>query len=300
MVRLAEILPDLFSIEVNTVIKDQMTAQKMPSVPHALHDIIRVYGRKLESYGVDLAVFFDEAKIQKAEERDEKTRKKDSLERGKPDLKDIFCETSLRPSESPKRFSFVRVKNGWITFEVLRLIAAHLQTNQGPWPRAEPLMLERIRRNCDQLTYILRTLELHPEPRVSWWRRILRRPPKGIATWTEVINKSRGELLHDDLRTKRLPLGDIGTEDLSRIRKIWEIGTERVVTQTTIQVDGDVITRLSNTLYEDRFAERRDSILEAHRQSVDVSLTHWHGLVKIAVEIIGSAVKGLTGLSGKG
>jgi hypothetical protein len=304
MTTLAEILPDLFGIEVNTIIKDEMSAQKMPSLPHALHDIIQSYGEKLESYGVDLSAFFQEEKISEAVRLDEKSRASDSGEKRKPDLEAIFPPSLLKPVPPGTRYVYAEVRNGWISFDIIRLIARYLMKGDSGFSPAkdlDPPILERIRRNCDQLTSILRTLELNPAPRrPPWWRRIFPDRFEKTARWTEVLNKTRHELLDDDLRTKRLPLDTINTEDLARIRKMWEIGTETVLVQTCIQIDGDVVTRLGRCLYDGKHAEYRKSIIEAHRESVDVSLTQWHGLVKVAVELVSMFFKGLAGLrSGK-
>src|SRR5262245_43164157 len=55
---LKEILGDLLTLEVNTIIKDGMTAHKMPVLPFALLDILHAYSGPLRAFGVDLQPYF--------------------------------------------------------------------------------------------------------------------------------------------------------------------------------------------------------------------------------------------------
>ena len=147
---LSEILPDLFGIEVNTVVKDRMTAEKMPSLPFAFHDIIRQYGGKLEGYGADLSIFFDKEKINEAKMLDKKSREEDNSQKRKPDLKSIFPPSLLLEKPNDRRFDFEDVTNGWISFEIIRLISRYLmQADTAAWTheKIDHIILERIRRS---------------------------------------------------------------------------------------------------------------------------------------------------------
>jgi hypothetical protein len=48
----------LLNIEVNTIVRDNMTAEPMPPLPHALLDIAADYARELCALGVDLPAYF--------------------------------------------------------------------------------------------------------------------------------------------------------------------------------------------------------------------------------------------------
>jgi hypothetical protein len=48
----------LLDIEVNTIIRENMTAEPMPPLPHALLDIARDYAQQLGSFGIDLSAYF--------------------------------------------------------------------------------------------------------------------------------------------------------------------------------------------------------------------------------------------------
>jgi hypothetical protein len=48
----------LLNIEVNTIVRDNMTAEPMPPLPHALLDIASDYARELCALGIDLQAYF--------------------------------------------------------------------------------------------------------------------------------------------------------------------------------------------------------------------------------------------------
>ncbi|HLT39124.1 MAG TPA: hypothetical protein VK034_22725, partial [Enhygromyxa sp.] len=56
---LKEILGDLLTLEVNTIIKDGMTANKMPALPFALLDILAGYCGRLRGLGLNLEPYFE-------------------------------------------------------------------------------------------------------------------------------------------------------------------------------------------------------------------------------------------------
>jgi hypothetical protein len=67
--------------------------------------------------------------------------------------------------------------------------------------------------------------------------------------------------------------------ELVMVRKIWEVGTEVIAMQTTIQVDGDVITRL-NPNYLD--VKNYEKLSDYHKDGVKMALAYWGSLVGIA------------------
>jgi hypothetical protein len=86
----------------------------------------------------------------------------------------------------------------------------------------------------------------------------------------------------------------ISPSDRAEIRKIWEVGTESVLMQTVIQIEGDVITRMNSAVARGRHPE----IVEVHKQSIEISLRMWGQLVdaaerllKVAGSIVASVVR---------
>ena len=81
----------------------------------------------------------------------------------------------------------------------------------------------------------------------------------------------------------------ISLSDRAEIRKIWEVGTESVLMQTVIQIEGDVITRMNSAVARGQHPE----IIEVHKQSIEISLRMWGQLVDAAerlLTVIGQAV----------
>jgi hypothetical protein len=64
--------------------------------------------------------------------------------------------------------------------------------------------------------------------------------------------------------------------DQAKLRKIWEIGTDVIVIQTVIQLDGDVI----NHVLEEEQQRDRKTIFELHYKGIDSALRNWQFLVE--------------------
>lgn len=66
---LSEVVRDLLSLEINTILKENMTSEPMPPIPHALLDIAGRYSLKLRRLHVELGPFFDADEPQSVELR---------------------------------------------------------------------------------------------------------------------------------------------------------------------------------------------------------------------------------------
>ena len=64
MERTDGIFEDLLNIEVNTIVKHSMTAEKMPPLPFALLDIISDYGNALAELRVEIKPYFEKSRAQ--------------------------------------------------------------------------------------------------------------------------------------------------------------------------------------------------------------------------------------------
>jgi hypothetical protein len=84
-----------------------------------------------------------------------------------------------------------------------------------------------------------------------------------------------------------LERGDAGRVDLARIgRKAWELGTSEIVAQSVVQLDGDVVVRVDESLLTDDAA----SLHELHRRALGAALTHWRTLFEFVVQMaVGAA-----------
>ena len=81
----------------------------------------------------------------------------------------------------------------------------------------------------------------------------------------------------------------LSVSDRAQIRKIWEIGTETVLVQTVIDIEGDVLTRINPLVAEGT----RPHVLEIHQSGIETSMKMWGNLVAVAgqlLEALGRAV----------
>lgn len=248
-----EIGRDLLNIEVNTIEKRNLTARKMPVLPHALLDIAETYLEKLTEK-LDLESFW-------------KLQRKD-----RPNW-----HTQFRSEGSEIKWANLQVDTGAETFDKLRWAAtialwtdAGLPEDKKHFDDSERVILYRIRRNCDQLKHIIYDLKKPGQTQKdNPWK-----------IWLD--NKTRLNLLEKKLRY--LPMGKMPVDYSIAVRKMWDVGVENVLMQTIIQIDGDVITRIQSDIDEDK----RKSMLDVHQRSVDVSLSHWRTMLDIVKQIAGS------------
>ena len=71
------------------------------------------------------------------------------------------------------------------------------------------------------------------------------------------------------------------SSELVQIRKIWDIGTDQIVVQTVIQLDGDVVTRLKPDVDEEEEHITLPELNELHERSVKLSVAFWDQLIGI-------------------
>ncbi len=79
----------------------------------------------------------------------------------------------------------------------------------------------------------------------------------------------------------------LSANDLVALRKIWELGCEEILMQTVVQLDGDVVTRLS----EAAATEEASLIHRLHADGVRVATQSWQHLV----DSLGSFARALFG-----
>jgi hypothetical protein len=124
----------LLNIEVNTIIRDNMTAEPMPAVPHALLDIARDYAETLTSLGIDVRHYFA------AKDAD-------------PAAVDLVWLDS-----PPSVTAELTVAPG--TFDRLRWAAEKASIAEDARalriPRSKRVLLDRIVNNCDEIKEIFK------------------------------------------------------------------------------------------------------------------------------------------------
>ena len=82
-----------------------------------------------------------------------------------------------------------------------------------------------------------------------------------------------------------------GTEltpsERSVLRKAWEIGTDEVIMQTTISVDGDVVFR-ADSRYT---SEAHQALFDLHDRSCASAMRTWKDVVGAAIDLVKGMLK---------
>lgn len=275
-----KLLDDLLNIEVNTIVKPGMTGRKMPPPGHALLDIFSNYDIWLCEHSGELS----------ANWRRLGTRHKDEFladvvrrgEQGKwwivtddDELIDDLEVTALFDPDRPVSASdFDELRTRARTAEEMHRVMAGAGH---PFESGSSVMLQRIIRNCDQLAKILRA---HGAADPPGGRGSDRPEPADGGTPPESAQLDRSAA-DGVVSAGGSPLT---SDEIVSIRKVWELGTETIVMQTVVQLDGDVVTRID----EARMTVEHQALRDLHRESVDTALGRWDDLVNTVVRIVGA------------
>ena len=244
-----KILDDLLTLEVNVIIKQNMTARKMPDPVQALLDVFTEYDFWLCNFAATTNPLWAKYKAE--------------LERSGSALSDsarLMVDGALIEQLEPgPKFDSETTEATVEAFDGLRERAktaseayrALLNANRIPGgDDGSGVILKRIFRNCDQI------------------KPILERQPAS----TSQTDRTRASTDYQALA--------LNSDEIMTIRKIWEVGTEVVVMQTVAQLDGDVVTRVQQA----RAGAADKPIQDFHRDAVGTALTHWQFLVKTFVQ----------------
>jgi hypothetical protein len=310
-----DIATDLFSIEVNIILRDNITAQKMPNVRHALLDIGKEYCAALA-----------EMEIWRQQYRQQQGMSSVSLQDNifdtmRQELGYVTEQELLQRNDAELMNKDMIVSHrvdtelgGFDAFDVLRNWADSIIDDMNKEIFLSPYQLSvlpRIKDNADVIKGIYSTLcrhdlvlndpdlpdernlekqlELMPEDRMN---------PNTIVKVSKWLNFERtieltnGYSRSDLVNSDDIPPLPISEAHLVTIRKIWELGTEVIAMQTIVQVDGDVITRL-NPYYLDE--TRYPKLQDYHNRGVSVALEHWVNLVNVAKELIVATTQAISG-----
>jgi hypothetical protein len=256
-------LYDLTHLEINTIIKDEMDASKAPdSVRLLLHSIATKYHTKLEALGeLYCTEIQGTAKIPATidGERDQNYFRD-------PVVYDGSSYLSFRELRVRARDAIEKVKEN-------RNLIVNLTEDK---VNADLKMLGRIATISQDLRNILQTKER---------MRLNRKDEKDVTT------VPGGELDFDKAsqvlefrtmkeREARKFEPDLDLRQLMVIQKANDMGTESVVMQTIIGMDGDVTTRISQAFANNPLP----FITDIHHNAITTSVEFWKTLVNIVVE----------------
>jgi len=245
-------LYDLTHLEINTIVKDEMIASKAPASPRLLlHALATKYHEKLMFLGNKYAEFLRQA-----------IAGTDNLFRGEMIFDgsgyDSFKELSDRAEAAIKLIK-----------DNLALIPLPADTLN-----VDIMMLQRIHNISDDVRRILRMEGVDP----------CAERKNADFDKAEVVNNFRNMTAR---QADKYEL-NLDLRQLMVFKKANDIGTEHVLLQTVIGMDGDVTTRISKS-----FAEQPVTFInQMHHEAIGISVDFWKSLINVVVNL-GKSLIGL-------
>lgn len=217
---LQRIASDLTKLEINTIVKPDMLAKKMPEAPAAILEVLCEYRDWLAARHLVT-----------------RTAWKEDFDRAKALVSD---ETASRQAETVGSLTAIGLRLTKQLSEVAEGTSSDRERMTALAKEGDDVILLRIGEAAQTLDRL-------------------------IGRYGKSWSAERG-----------LPPGVLSPNDAVALRKIWEIGVQSIKMQTIIQLDGDVITYVQQSVLD----KRTESILKIHAESVDISMQSWRFLVE--------------------
>ena len=263
---------DLLNLEVNTIIKDNTTSGKMPAKKRiALLEIADMYREKLVQYGV--------------------------------------CEYATREkSDTPNHklikwrfggeFSFKEIKN----FAEKEVSAIHEKID-------EPNITEAKKKAFEGKLKILNRIVRQSSSMIGMFK--IRRHTFKVSEESEnskglfpsfykgeeqedyqpFLSQVKSAIWNNDISLADINSSDdiqLSPDQITLIRKAWEIGTQQVLLQTIIQLDGDVTSYLTHEFLRQPEDSKR-MLLNLHNDAIGTSTAFWSTLFNTVSNLAGKA-----------
>ena len=284
---LTEIGRDLLVMEISTIESETISGHKMPWFPHAVIDVLTKYA--------DWFVITHDVKMGTV------------LSLPGPLTRDALVALTL--DETPDSDS--RITNGWRTIEQIRRTAKLLVDDEvmhalhkRPLKPIERSLAVRIRRNCDQLKAIVVRFRATD----AWQRYFLtdaalrntaqaRTETSSDHAWTSFRQVDDG-LTRSEISQSLEGAGEgeqavLASDAAIRLRKIWELGTDSIVAQTLVHIDGDTVTRVHQGMDQ----ETLTYYLNIHNQGIDTAVKQWRTLFDAFTALVGGVADRIFGRS---
>ncbi|WP_375558588.1 hypothetical protein ACE193_12575 [Bernardetia sp. OM2101] len=134
--------------------------------------------------------------------------------------------------------------------------------------------------------------------RVMLCERIIRQCQQIIDIFLDLQNNSNDPIESDNdfsvMRLNHLEDLKLNPSQISIIRKANEIGTQRVLLQTVVQVEGDITSYITTRFLH--FPEREQKMIkEVHESSIMTSIRMWQYLFQAVSRLAGTVFTGVTG-----
>ena len=216
---------------------------------------------------------------------------------------------TLTLSEAPE--SDTQITNGWRTIEQIRRTAKFLVDDElmqalhkEPLTPIERSLAVRIRRNCDQL----KAMVVRFRATEVWKRYFLtdaavqniaqaRTETSSDHAWTSFRQVddglTRSGISRSLERAGKSEQAVLDSDAAIRLRKIWELGTDSIVAQTLVHIDGDIVTRVHQGMDQETLAY----YLNIHNQGIDTAVKQWRTLFDAFTALVGGVADRIFGRS---
>jgi len=269
---LKNLAADLLTLEVNTIVKEQTTSSKMPATKRvALLEIASGYRELLVDYGL--------AVLQKPED-----------------------DTGILAANLGDFPVFMKWQfGGEYSFKEIYSVA--LKGSEFYAKRAERSKnYERVI-ELEERSKLLMRLVKHSSNLIGMFK--MRRKDYEISeeVWPDssLINEKTGHYpsLDDmavwnndvDLSTiNKIDDLDLTPDQVTLIRKTWEIGTQKILMQTIVQIDGDITNYLTNQ-FVNLTPELKAIVLNLHNDATESGARIWNMLFKTVSQLAGRAFR---------
>lgn len=254
--KVKSVLDDLTHLEINTIVKPDMNATKPPRSPRLLlFGLSKRYHEKLMKMGGKYAPYYPEDK-----------QLNEGLFRGKVTFEgsgyQSFRELQIRAEKTYKQLS--EDKKLILSEDMESAETGAMDLN------GDISLLFRIYKNS---ALIRDMLKLHGADKLE------------MNEDGNFDNKENLEAFRQGRGTSDTHELSLDLNEIMQLRKMYDIGTERILMQTRIGLDGDVTTRIA-----ERFADRPVEVVNVlHHEAINISVRYWKGLIDI-VKNLGSAL----------
>jgi hypothetical protein len=277
--KISTTLFDLTHLEINTIIKDEMSASKAPSSPRLLlHNLAVKYDLKLKNLGdiySDVDTFEGTGKM---------------LFNGVTKMAGSGVRSFLELRDRARTFHEKILEN-----EFLLVSNADENKLNKEIIDADIKMLQRIEAISNDIKNILSVKGVLPDSNGTLSSNgFLRSSKSNRNKAAEILDFDDKEAISKfkimtEQEAEQQEL-NLDLRQLMVIKKANDIGTEKVMLQTIIGIDGDVTTRISKS-----FANQPVNFINnMHHDATIISVKFWENLVNVVVKLGESIFGGLT------
>ena len=265
---ITDLLEDLTHLEINTIVKDGMLATPDKKDPYdMLRDIFDAYLHKYNQViKYHKSIKSEEGKL--------------FFKIGDVDFQE-FGDEKVKPgtwgmSEVPISFSELHVR--------LKSLNRVIRKDKSLWLSTRDFtILRRVASFCEYVFTLDKSVSIKKELKSSY---------KG-----EIKVGSTPKLYKTPMKAFSFSM-ELETADEVKIKRMRDLGTETIVMQTRIGLDGDVITRIERDFAESggdplqgsAGEATKNTIIGLHEKHIDISVKYWNSLVNMVKDFVSGLI----------